>query len=187
MIRLEKTNKVKNVIIIFLSLLLILSIGFICYDKFLSNRKLVNKTCNCTSCKKCTNNQSIEDSEKVKICNLDMKDKTVLEVYDLCNKKGIDNASKIIVKNIVIDGKSYDLYYDHESYYDSEQGYNNFKASSNSITKLFVNGNLIDVYKGKNRQILWALKINESKLILSETWPSENPPTDYTYDVSDFN
>ena len=120
MIRLEKTNKVKNVIIIFLSLLLILSIGFICYDKYSSNRKLVNKTCNCPSCEKCTNNQSTEDSEKVKICNLDMKDKTVLEVYDLCNKKGIDNASKIIVKNIVIDGKSYDLYYDHESYYDPE-------------------------------------------------------------------
>ena len=56
MVRLEKTNKVKNVIIIFLSLLLILSIGFICYDKFSSNRKLVNKTCNCPSCEKCTNN-----------------------------------------------------------------------------------------------------------------------------------
>ena len=179
----EKNGKGKNTIIVILILLLLVAIIFICYDKMLNKQKTTKKDCKCPICEKCILENKEENNSKDKICELDMANKTNLEVYDLCEKKGFVNASRIKINNIQINDKFYQLYYIHEKYCDPVEGCNNFKASVNSVTKVFIDDILLDVYKGKNRQLLWAIRIDNNNLVLSETWPSEVPPVDYTYDL----
>ena len=179
----ENKGKGKNITIIVLCLALIIAVGFICCDKFLNKEKTVKHNCECPKCEKCIDNKSADDPEKIEICELDMANKTELDVYDLCKEKGIDNASRVKIKNISINNKSYVLFHEFTPFYDLKGTYVNL----NSITKLYLNGILLDVYKGQKRETLWKIRIDENQLIISETWPSEAPPVDYTYDLKDFN
>ena len=178
----EKNGKVKNIIIVILILLLLLvAIIFICYDKMLNKQRTTKKDCKCPICEKCILESKEENNSKDKICELDMANKTNLEVYDLCEKKGIINASNVKIKNISINNKEYVLYHVFEPFYDAKGEY----VSFNGITKLYLNGYLVDVYKGQNREILWTVKIDGNLLTVSETWPSEGPNVDHTYDLTD--
>ncbi len=179
---LEKNEKGKNITIIILSIVLIIALGFICYDKMLNKQKTTKKECKCPICEKCISESKEENNSKDKICELDMKDKNELDVYNLCEEQGISNASSVKIKNILINNKNYVLFHEFTPFYDSKGTYVNF----NGITKLYLNGILLDVYKGQNRETLWKIKIDGNKLIISETWPSEAPPVDYTYDLTNF-
>ena len=172
----ENKEKRKKIIIV-LSILLICTLGFIC-NNFLRNGKTKEGESKCSTCEKC----STEGKTKNKICKLDMKGKTKLDVYDLCKEKGIDYASRVKIKNVSINNKTYVLFHDFEPFYDSNNNY----VSSNSVTKLYLNGILLDAYKGEKRETLWTIKIDRNKLIVSETWPSEEPPVDHTYDLNNF-
>lgn len=176
----EKNVKGKNIIIVILILLLFGAIVFICYDKILNKQKTTKKECKCPICEKCISESKDENNSKDKICELDMANKTNLDVYDLCEKEGISNASNVKIKNISINNKEYVLYHVFEPFYDAKGTYVNF----NGVTKLYLNGFLVDVYKGQKRQTLWTVKIDGNILTVSETWPSENPPVDYTYDLN---
>ena len=181
---LENKGKGKNIAIIILSVVLIVALGCIGYDKLLKKENIVNKDSKCPKCEKCTSEVKKDDDEekKDKICELDMKDKNELDVYNLCEEQGISNASSVKIKNILINNKNYVLFHEFTPFYDSKGTYVNF----NGITKLYLNGILLDVYKGQNRETLWKIKIDGNKLIISETWPSETPPVDYTYDLTNF-
>ena len=178
----ENKVKGKGTVIIALSIALIIALGFIFYYQILNKSKVAKKECKCPTCEKCIDNKSEDEPEKKEICELDMANKTELDVYGLCKEKGIDNASRVKIKNISINNKSYVLFHDFEPFYDLKGTYVNY----NAVTKLYINGILLDVYKGQNRETLWRVRIDDSKLIVSETWPSENPPVDYTYDLKDF-
>ena len=178
----ENKVKGKGTVIIALSIALIIALGFIFYYQILNKSKEDKKECKCPTCEKCIDNKSEDEPEKKEICELDMANKTELDVYGLCKEKGIDNASRVKIKNISINNKSYVLFHDFEPFYDLKGTYVNY----NAVTKLYINGILLDVYKGQNRETLWRVRIDDSKLIVSETWPSENPPVDYTYDLKDF-
>lgn len=179
---LENNGKVKNVVINVLIILLIIALGFICYDSFLTKDNSIKQNCRCPKCENCnTEIEKIEPEEK--ICEIDMKDKNDLDVYTLCEDQEVSSTSNVKIKNIFINGKKYVLFHEFTPFYDSKGNYVNF----NGITKLYLNGFLLDVYKGQNRQTLWRVKVDDTKLIISETWPSETPPADYTYDLKDFN
>jgi len=178
----EKGGKVKNFIIIMLSIILVIALGFICYDRFLNKEESIKQNCKCPTCEKCIDNKSVDEPEKKEICELDMTNKTELDVYGLCKEKGIDNASRVKIRNISINNKSYVLFHDFEPFYDLKGTY----VHHNAVTKLYINGFLLDVYKGQNREILWSIKIEGTSIIISETWPSEAPPVDYTYDLNNF-
>lgn len=180
---LEKNGKGKSFAIIMLSIALIIALGFICYDIFLKKEKIVEKECNCPTCENCALEEKSKNNEEIQICELDMKDKFELEVYELCKEKGIDNPSRVKIKNISLNSKNYVLFHNFEPFYDSKNTY----VSFNGVTKLYLNGILLDVYKGQNRQTLWKIKTDGNSLILSETWPSEAPPVDYTYNLQNFN
>ena len=183
-------EKKKNLIIIILSTLLICALGIIYYDKVLTKQKIINNKC--PKCEKCTvekeeqkndKNEEKEEKKEKEICELDMKNENELDVYHLCEEKGIYNASRVKIKNISIDKEEYILFHDFIPFYDAKDTYVNY----NGITKLYLNGILLDVYKGQNRETLWKIKIEGDNLIISETWPSEAPPVDYTYDLKEFN
>ena len=178
---LEKNEKGKNITIIILSIVLIIALVFICYDKMLNIQKTTKKECKCPICEKCISESKEENNSKDKICELDMANKTDLEVYDLCDDQGISNESNVKIRNISINNKEYVLYHVFEPFYDAKGTY----VSFNGVTKLYLNGYLVDVYKGQKRQTLWRIRIDGNKLIVSETWPSEAPPVDYTYDLTD--
>lgn len=177
----EKTGKGKNIIIVILFILLFGAIVFICYDKLLNNQKNTKDKCKCPTCEKCVSEKKENNNSKDKICELDMTNMSELNVYDLCEEKGIYNASNVKIKNILVNNKEYILYHVFEPFYDAKGTYVNF----NGVTKLYLNGFLVDVYKGQRRQTLWTVKIDGNILTVSETWPSENPPVDYTYDLND--
>ena len=172
----EKKGKGKDITIIVLSIVLIISLGFIFYNKVLNKSKVTKKECKCPTCEKCIDNKSVDEPEKKDICELDMTNKRELNVYDLCKEKGIDNASRVKIN------KFYVLFHDFEPFYDLKGTYVNY----NGVTKLYLNGILLDVYKGQNRETLWTIRIEDTNIIISETWPSEAPPVDYTYDLKDF-
>ena len=180
----ENKGKGKNITIIILSVVLMITLGFIGYDKLLKKENMVNKDSKCPKCEKCTNVTKNEEEEETKenICELDMEGKNELDVYTLCDKQGISNASNVKIKNISSNNKNYILFHEFIPFYDSKGTYVNF----NGITKLYLNGILLDVYKGQNRETLWKIKIDGDNLIISETWPSEAPPVDYTYDLTNF-
>ncbi len=177
----EKGGKVKNFIIIMLSIILIIALGFICYDRFLIKEEPIKQNCKCPKCEKCNTEIEKIEKEEEKICEIDMKDKKVLDVYSMCSEQENSSTSNVKVKNISINGKNYALFHEFTPFYDLKGKYVNF----NGITKLYLNGILLDVYKGQNRETLWRVRIDDSKIIVSETWPSENPPVDYTYDLKD--
>ena len=64
---LENKGKGKNIAIIVLSIILIIVLGFICYDKLLKKEPIVNKEKNCPKCQECNNNKQ-ED-----MCLYDLK------------------------------------------------------------------------------------------------------------------
>ena len=63
----ENKGKGKNIAIIVLSIILIIVLGFICYDKLLKKEPIVNKEKNCPKCQECNNNKQ-ED-----MCLYDLK------------------------------------------------------------------------------------------------------------------
>ena len=178
----ENKGKGKNIAIIVLGIVLIIALGFIFYYQILNKSKVAKKECKCPTCEKCIDNKSVDEPGKKEICELDMTNKTELDVYGLCKEKGIDNASRVKIRNISINNKSYVLFHDFEPFYDLKSTYINY----NAVTKLYINGFLLDVYKGQNREILWSIKIEGTSIIISETWPSEAPPVNYTYDLKNF-
>lgn len=182
--KMNNLEKGKNIAIIMLSIVSIITLGFIFYDKFLIKEKTIKQECNCPKCEESNIETKKGKPEQVMlICELDMKDKRELDVGSLCNEQGISNANNVKVKNISINDKNYVLFHEFIPFYDSKGTYINF----NGITKLYLNGILLDVYKGQNRETLWKIRIDGNKLIISETWPSEAPPVDYTYDLENFN
>ena len=69
----ENKGKGKNIAIIVLSIILIIVLGFICYDKLLKKEPIVNKEKNCPKCQECNNNKQ-ED-----MCLYDLKSLTHVE------------------------------------------------------------------------------------------------------------
>ena len=175
----ETNGKGKNIIMVILVLLLFGAIIFICYDKVLNNNH-TEDTCECTTCEECISDSKEENNSNNKICELDMANLTDLKVYDLCKEKGIDNASNVKIKNILINNKEYVLYHVFEPFYDEKGTY----VSFNCVSKLYLNGYLLDAHNGNHRETLWNVRIDGNILTVSETWPSENPPVDYTYDLN---
>ncbi len=173
----EKNNN--GIINAILCILLLASIGFICYDKFLKKEEPKPADCNCPTCEKC-NNEAKQD-DYLKLCTLDMGGKISLDVNSECVDKEL-SASNVVVKNIKINGKLYELKYVFEPGEDEDNKY-----FENSVTKLYVNGKLLDAYPGdiSYRTVLMYLKIDNNKLILGETIPSDIPPGEHTYDLSE--
>ena len=65
---LENKGKGKNIAIIVLSIILIIVLGFICYDKLLKKEPIVNKEKNCPKCQECNNNKRwIKEVQNTKI------------------------------------------------------------------------------------------------------------------------
>ena len=63
-------------------------------------QKTIKKDCKCPICEKCILESKEENNSKDKICELDMANKTDLEVYDLCDDQGISNESNVKIRNI---------------------------------------------------------------------------------------
>ncbi len=179
----EKNLKEKNnsgIIIVILCVLLLASIGFICYDKFLKKEEPKPTDCNCSTCEKC--NKEVNQDTKSEKCVLDMNGKTNLDVNSECANMEADN-SNAIVKNIKLNGKNYELKYifvKDESSSDSRLAYDN------GVTIIYVNGKLLDAFPGQYRNVLMTIKTSGSKLILGETFPSDVPAAEHTYDLSEF-
>lgn len=169
-----------GIIIAVLCALLLASIGFICYDKLLKKEEPKTSDSNCPVCEKCNCEQ--KQDEYLKLCTLDMDGKTSLDVNSECTDKD-SSASNVVVKNIKINSKLYELKYIFEPGEDEDNKY-----FENSVTKLYINGKLLDAYPGdiSYRTVLMYLKIDNNKLILGETIPSDIPPGEHTYDLTDF-
>jgi len=175
----KEENKKKNVIIGVLIILLLIVTGFICYDKLLKKGETESKNCNCPICEKCKDEDK-QDS-KLNVCTLDMSGKTNIDVQDECMKINEDGYDDVVVKNIKVNGKTYELKYIHkldESTDDDQLSYDN------SVTMVYVNGELLDAYPGMYRNVLMTLRIENNKLILGETFPSDVPPADHSYDLN---
>ena len=136
----KNKGKGKNIVIIMLSVLLIIALGFICYDKFLIKEKTIKQDCKCPKCEKCNAEIEKPKQEEDKICELDMKDKKVLDVYSMCSEQGISNARNVKIKNISIKGNNYVLFHEFTPFYDLKGTYVNF----NGITKLYLNGTEVE-------------------------------------------
>ena len=166
----EKNNN--GIINAILCILLLASIGFICYDKLLKKEESKSLDCNCPVCEKCN---IVNNDEELRICTIDMKGRTSANIYTECSGDGMEiygGHTKVIVKNIEINKKNFQLEHIFDGY-------------ENSITKMYINGQLLDVYKGDYRQILWGLKIKDNKLVVEESFPSDVPPGEHTYDLSE--
>lgn len=50
-----------------------------------------------------------------------------------------------------------------------------------------MNDVLLDVYPGRDRNLLTFLKIDGNKIILKEGYPSEEPPFEHSYYLDYFN
>ena len=174
----KKNNSV--IIIAILCILLLASIGFICYDKFLKKEEK-SKDCNCPTCEKCSNEKGQEI--KLKMCTLDMNGKTSIDVQAECETAATDGYDSVAIKNIKVNSKIYELKY--RLVYDDITNDDQL-AYDNSVTKIYVNNKLLDAFPGQFRNTLMSLKVSNSKLILSEAYPSDVPAADHTYDLSDF-
>ena len=174
----REKNGSKGVVVI-LCILLLISIGFICYDKLLKKEETKPADCNCPTCEKCDKETS-EDEESV-ACNLDMNGKTSLNVLEECANKGASN-NNVVIKNVKVNGKTYVLKYifdEDERSTDSQLAYNN------GVTRIYVDGKLLDAFPGKYRNCLMTIKISNNKLVLEEAYPSEDPSFEHTYDLKD--
>ena len=180
---LKEKNNGKGIIIAILIVLLLAACGFICYDKLLKKEESVSKKCNCPTCEKCDNNSN--QGNKLKECTLDMNGKVNIDVNDVCSNAMEDGYDGVIVKNIKVNGKIYELKYVFEPGKDINEN-DTTSYYGNSVTKLYINDKLLDAYPGQDRNALMTLKVNNNKLILGETFPSDVPPTEHTYDLSDF-
>ena len=177
----EKVKKKNNAIIIVILLILLLaSIGFICYDKLLKKEEPKPSDCNCPECEKCSKN---EEQEEFKLCTLDMKGKSNLDVLNDCIKMTDENSSNVEVKNIEVNGKVYNLKYVFEGA--KEQDDEGSSYYRNSVTKIYVNGKLIDAFPGQYRNILFSLEIKDGKLVVQDGYPSETPPGEHIYNIID--
>lgn len=178
---LKEKNNGKGIIIAILIVLLLLTCGFICYDKLLKKSEPVSKDCNCPVCEKINSNSN--QGSNLKVCTLDMSGKTNIDVQDMCSNVMEDGYDGVVVKNITANGKTYELKYIHEM---DESASDDQLAYDNSVTKLYVNSKLLDAYPGQYRNVLMTVKVTNNKLVLGETFPSDVPAAEHTYDLSDF-
>ena len=177
----ECPNKLLTVLMVVCVSLSVIILGIISYDKFIKkDEKVKDNNYNCPVCEKCSN--AGKQDEELEVCVLDMNLKTTIDVNEECGKMGIDNTN-VIIKNISVNGKVYELKHQVElddSTDDSQIAYDN------EVTKLYINGKLLDAYPGHYRNALMAVKVENNKLILSETFPSDVPAADHEYDLSHF-
>ena len=179
---LKEKNNGKGIVIAILIVLLLAACGFIFYDKLLKKEESVSKECNCPTCEKCNNNSN--QGSKLKACTLDMNGKANIDVNDMCANAMEDGYDGVVVKNIKVNGKIYELKYVLEPGMDINEN-DTTSYYGNSITKLYINDKLLDAYPGQYRNALMTIKIANNKLILGETFPSDVPPADHTYDLDD--
>lgn len=125
------------------------------------------------------NNESSNKTEKeYEICSLDMQQKSDLSVE--CEETFAEAHAinkKIIIKNITFNGTTFEL--SHVVDYDESV---KSRYYENSITKLYINGVLIDAYKATYRNILEKVSVKDGKLTIYETTPSEGPSVEHSYD-----
>ena len=179
----KENGNSKGIITIILFVLLLASVGFICYDKLLKKSESISKDCNCPICDKCSNKES--ENENSKLCKLDMNGKSNLNVLDECLKITNNNSDNVIIKNINVNGKVYELKYFFEPGIEKDEK-DVTSYYENGITQIYINNKLLDAFPGQYRNVLMSLKIVNNKLVLSESFPSDVLPGDHTYDLSDF-
>ena len=184
----EKSNG-KGIIIVILVVLLIIACGFICYDKLIKKNEAKPKDCPvCEKCKEpeqkeCPKNENIlPTDDKLYKCIVDMSGKTSIKLEDACADV-YDDSYNILVKNINVNGKTYELkYYVEEN--DPSEAQPNHLSMENSVTQVYVNNVLLDAYPGQYRNSLMSVEVKNNKLVLGEAFPSDVGPGYHTYDLS---
>ena len=110
----ENKGKGKNIAIIVLSIVLIIVLGFICYDKFLTKEKKVKPDCKCPKCENC--NTEIEKTKSNVVSEL-LIDKylkgeppancSTIEYFANDKKVTPNNIPNLYAANVVISDMNY--------------------------------------------------------------------------------
>ena len=180
----DKYNKRNNIIII-LGVLLLAAVGFICYDKLLIKKEPKKIESDCKACEKCN-----KEEQKIKTitCTLDMNGKTNIDVEQDCSS--VIGYNSVVIKNIKVNEKLYEFKYrlDGLSNVINDDGsideyYYNY---DNSVGTYYVNGKLIDAFSAKYSYVIMTVRIENGKIIVKNAFPSDIPPVEHPYDLSEF-
>ena len=180
----EKSNG-KGIIIVILVILLIIACSFICYDKLI--KKNESKPKDCPVCEKCKEPEPKECPKCEKLlptddksykCVVDMEGKTYIKLEDACADVD-DDSYNILVKNISVDGEKYELKY----YVEENEDDTKYLYMENSVTQIYVNNALIDVFPGQYRNTLMSVEVKNNNIVLGESFASDVGPGYHTYDL----